>query len=241
MAGASMTRSDSLEIPGTRPAPVRVVAVIGMRPESDKNTFRGRYEMSKMFRLRRLAALLAVVAIVAAACGSGDDEPAAAPLAPDVAADEPAVLPPHPNPDATPDPAGACLEGEPECNDTPDPGSEPLDLPLPGDLPDEPVSPSPMLVDGGLTVADALTTDATGVVAVKGFLLIDDSGARLCEVLAESYPPQCGGATLSITNYEEVLGVPLSNAQGVSWTDQHVSFLGEIIDGTLVVDPTVAQ
>ncbi len=76
---------------------------------------------------------------------------------------------------------------------------------------------------------------------MKGFLLIDGDGARLCEALAESLPPQCGGASIPVSNYEEVLGTPLQSEQGVSWTDETVSFLGEIVDGTLVVDPFVAQ
>ena len=62
----------------------------------------------------------------------------------------------------------------------------------------------------------------------------------MCDLLAESLPPQCGGAVISVTGYEEVLGTPLKSAQGVSWTDELVSLLGEIVDGTFVVDPTVA-
>ena len=168
--------------------------------------------------------MFAVLVLVAAACGSGEE--ANAPLAPN-GSEEPAVLPPNSNPDDTPTVAGACIEDEPDCEDT-------------FDTPDEP-SPTGMLVDGGLFVADALATDATGIIAVKGLLLIDDQGARLCELFAESAPPLCGGASILVTNYEEVLSVPLTSAQGVSWTDQLVSFLGEIVDGTLVVDPTVAQ
>ena len=192
--------------------------------------------MNKSIRLTILT-LFAVLALVAAACGSGDEQ--GAPRAPG-GSEEPAVLPPNSNPDATPGAAGACLEGEPDCQDTLAPGDAPQDLPPPSDTPDEP-SPTGMLVDGGLSVSDALATDATGVIAVRGLLFIDDQGARLCEVLAESYPPQCGGTFLPVTNYEEVLGVPLSNAQGISWTDQLVSFMGEIVDGTFVVDPTIAQ
>ncbi len=97
-----------------------------------------------------------------------------------------------------------------------------------------------MLVDGGLTVSDAIGGGASGVIAVQGFLLIDAEGARLCEVLAESFPPQCGGPSLPVTGYEEVLASPLSNSGDISWTDQTVSLLGEIVDGTLVVDATVA-
>lgn len=187
----------------------------------------------------RILLAVAALAIVAAACGDSDPEPASSPTAP-VVADDPASLPPNPNADVDPTApiAGACLEGEPDCIDTGVITDEPLDLPPPSD---EPVAPSGMLVGGGLTVTDALSTDATGVIAVQGFLFVVDGEARLCELLAESFPPQCGGADLPVTNYEEVLGVPTQEAQGVTWTDELVTFLGEIVDGTLVVDPLVAQ
>ena len=191
--------------------------------------------MKKPFRFT-LIVVFAVLALVAAACGSGDEP--AAPAAP-VGSEQPSPLPTNSNPDGTPAASGACIENEPDCNDTVGIGDDPQDLPPPSDTPDEP-SPTGMLVDGGLSVADALATDATGVIAVKGFLMVDDQGARLCELLAESYPPQCGGASIPVTGYEEVLSAPLSSTQGVSWTDQSVSFLGEIVGGTLVVDPTVA-
>lgn len=196
--------------------------------------------MKNPLRLSRIIALFAVVVLIAAACGSEDSD-VGTPAAPTpVAADSPSGLPPNPNPDETPDIGGTCLEGEPECNDTPLPGQEPTDLPPPLEEP-EPILSSGQLVDGGLTVPDALATDATGIIAVKGFLVVNDDGARLCELLAESFPPQCGGASISITNYDEVLGIPLSNAQGVSWTDDHASFLGGIVDGIFVVNPLVAQ
>jgi hypothetical protein len=40
-------------------------------------------------------------------------------------------------------------------------------------------------------------------------------------------------------DYEEVVGVPLQNAQGVTWTDDLLSLFGELVDGVFVVDPTV--
>ena len=161
--------------------------------------------MRRLLELRRLAVVLAAVAavaVVAAACGAGDDQPGGAPLAPDVAADEPADLPPL----------------------------------------NEPVTPGvPWSTEFSMSVSETLAAEAAGAAAVKGFLVVDAGGARLCEVLAESYPPQCGGDALPITNYEEFLGVPVQEAQGVTWTDDVVSFIGLIVDGTLVVDPTIAE
>ncbi len=130
--------------------------------------------------------------------------------------------------------AGACLEGEPDCNDT-------GDMAAPGPLPVSNDSPSVgMPAEGGLTVSEALATDATGTIAIQGFLLVDQSGARLCDALAESYPPQCGGASVPIVDYEEMVDVPLASAQGVTWTDTTVTFCGELVDGVFTVDPTVS-
>lgn len=191
--------------------------------------------MKRPLRLSLLA-LLVVLALVAAACGT--DQDAGGSQAPLAGSEDTSVLPPNPNPNATPPSAsGTCFEDEPDCQDTPAPGDVPSDLPPP-DAGDIPFTSTGMLVDGGLTVTDALAGEATGVIAVKGFLVVDQQGARLCEALAESYPPQCGGTSIAITDYEEMVSVPLANAQGVNWTDEYVSFLGEIVDGVLVVDPT---
>jgi len=181
----------------------------------------------------RLAAVLTTLVLLATACagGSGNDDPAS--------------LPPNDNPGDTPAVAGVCAPGEPNCVDTivvDDDASEPL----PDDS--EPVvgtgggsvASSGMPIDGGLSVSEALNTDATGVIAVQGFLLDDGTDARLCEVLAESYPPQCGGASIRVTGYEEAITVPLSNAQGVTWTDDSVSLFGEVIDGVLIVSLTAS-
>ena len=94
-----------------------------------------------------------------------------------------------------------------------------------------------VMIGGTVGVAAFLTLASGGVIAVQGSLFDDGTGARLCEALAESYPPRCGGDSIPISGYEESITVPLSAAQGVTWTDQLVSLLGEIIDGTLVVSP----
>jgi hypothetical protein len=59
-----------------------------------------------------------------------------------------------------------------------------------------------MTVDGGLSVDEALDTEVIGVVAVKGYLFNDGTGLRLHNVLAESFPPQCGGASLTVAGFD---------------------------------------
>lgn len=181
--------------------------------------------MTILHSRNRLIVTFSALALLLAACGGGADDA------------DPASLPVNDNPDDTPAVAGACLPDEPDCVDTGVIGGEPL--PLPNH--DEPgTGGAGALVDGGLSVGEALTTDATGIIAVQGFLFDDGNGARLCEALAESFPPQCGGASIPITGYEEVIDVPLVSNQNVTWTDLPITVFGEIIDETLVVDPTVA-
>lgn len=161
--------------------------------------------------------MLTVTALLAAAC-AGNTE-----------GGDPAALPP--NAGDTPAAAGACLEGEPDCNDT-------GDMAAPG-LPDS-GGPVQDLPTTGLSVSEALASTVTDRIAVRGFLVVDDDGARLCDALAESYPPQCGGDSVPVVEYEEMVDVPLMEAQGVSWTDTVVTFCGELIDGVFSVDPTVS-
>ena len=165
--------------------------------------------------------LCAVMKIVLAACGGAatDEE-----LPVDTGAD--------PAPAAA---GGACLGDEPDCNDigVPSDGGE---LPLPSD--DGEVVTGGM-VAAPLTVSEALVSDIGGVIAVQGFLFDDGAGPMLCETLAESFPPQCGGESLSVSGHEEAVDVPIVTEQGVMWTDQSLVLFGEIVDGALAVDPTV--
>jgi hypothetical protein len=46
-------------------------------------------------------------------------------------------------------------------------------------------------------VADLAGVDGT-TVTTNAFLLITDDGARLCGIVMESYPPQCGGQTIHL-------------------------------------------
>ena len=169
----------------------------------------------------RLGLLLAAIALAIAACAAGATE------------DE---LPVDAGSDAAPPAAGACLVDEPDCDDIGVPAGGGA-LPPPSD--EGEVVTGGMVAGDGLSVPEALAGDTEGVIAVSGFLFDDGSGPVLCEALAESFPPQCGGASVPVENYEEAVEVPLVSEQGVTWTDQSLVLFGEIVDGTLVVDPTV--
>jgi hypothetical protein len=90
-----------------------------------------------------------------------------------------------------------------------------------------------MAVDGGLTVAEALATDATGVLAVKGFVVADGDEVRLCDALLESYPPQCGGDSVVLDSLEVVDPDALTAEGAVTWTDSPQTVFGELADGLL--------
>lgn len=110
-----------------------------------------------------------------------------------------------------PDVADACLPGAPDCEDT-----------VASDLPaEEP--------ERGVSVGDATAQPIDGAFELRGYFVADDGGARLCETLIESFPPQCGGASLPVGDFD--VGVRLSSEAGVSWTDQVVYLEGEIIGG----------
>ena len=82
----------------------------------------------------------------------------------------------------------------------------------------------PLEIDGLIQGGEA--SDVTAV----GFVVWDDTSARLCSVLLESFPPQCGGPDVIITNpgsIEASLGdVTLQKEQAVRWTDQRVELRG---------------
>ncbi len=65
---------------------------------------------------------------------------------------------------------------------------------------------------------------------VGGFVLVDPGGARLCEILMESFPPQCGWAWVVVPNIEG-LDLELERSGGVAWTQSRVEIAG-FFDGT---------
>lgn len=94
-----------------------------------------------------------------------------------------------------------------------------------------PATDAPVDLPTGTTPAaiafDTLVTNLVDLdgstVQVTGYLLITDDQARLCGVLLESYPPQCGAVTLRVLGAvpEPVLdgldATGADNPQQVSW------------------------
>ncbi|MGI9606321.1 MAG: hypothetical protein ACR2P0_09315 [Acidimicrobiales bacterium] len=85
-----------------------------------------------------------------------------------------------------------------------------------------------------IEISDMLAGDAPVDVSVIGYVIIDGAGARLCEALAESFPPQCGGASVIIDN-PDALTVALQQEQSVQWTDERVRLDGNYDGGGLIL------
>lgn len=90
----------------------------------------------------------------------------------------------------------------------------------------------------GLTVAEARSSKLDHPLLVNGFVVADGERVRLCEALAESYPPQCGGAFLEVRGLD-VSSIPgIESEQNVRWTPRPRQVLGEVRGGTLTVSGT---
>lgn len=168
---------------------------------------------------RVLVVAFAAVALLAVACGDSDEP----------SDDGSAELPPA---------AGACLEGADDCQDNPGVGGEqPI---LDGEPTGGPVvggGGAPLLADGGLSVSEALTTDAQGPLAVVAFYYSNSEGTWLCDLLAESLPPQCGGERVAFEGDAVIDRDDLDETQGVTWSPQPVTVIGSIVDGVFVATP----
>lgn len=80
-----------------------------------------------------------------------------------------------------------------------------------------------------LTVGELLDAEDQGRsghnVVVVAMLVDDGSGMRMCEALAESFPPQCGGRSIEVMN-PDVIEVDFTEDQGVRWSEGPVSLFG---------------
>jgi hypothetical protein len=80
----------------------------------------------------------------------------------------------------------------------------------------------------GITVTEALAFVGGEPVLVNGALFIDADGeVLLCEAIAESFPPQCGGARLLVEGLDPASIPDLEEANDVRWAES-VQLLGRV-------------
>ena len=109
----------------------------------------------------------------------------------------------------------------------------------PGSQPTQPPPATAGLGAGpGISIEQALAADSADAVLVNGNLLAQGEEIRLCSALAESFPPQCSGASLRVEGLklEEVDGLVTEGE--VSWTAGPIQLLGDVEGDTLVVSTT---
>ena len=160
-------------------------------------------------RVLTAAPLLLVLALTA--CGADTIAAGGADTAPSVVDEAPG---------AAGGAASSCLEGSTDCDDTP------------GATGTGGVESAP---DGSVPVGEAVAAGIQGPFLISGFLVVDASGARLCEALAESFPPQCGGTSVPLQPAEAPPYATTITEGDVTWTDQPLLVGGEIVDGAFVV------
>ena len=94
-------------------------------------------------------------------------------------------------------------------------------------------------VGPGISIAEALTSNLKGPLLVNGHLHVQDDQVRLCEVLAESFPPQCAGKFLVVKGLDLMTVGGLTSEGSVTWSDQFVQVLGTVEGEVLTVGGTV--
>ena len=84
-------------------------------------------------------------------------------------------------------------------------------------------------VGSGLSVEQALAHRATDdLVSVAGTLFVGPDGTvLLCDAIAESFPPQCGGARIEVEGQDLDTIVNLQTEGDVSWAEG-VTLLGSV-------------
>ncbi len=92
----------------------------------------------------------------------------------------------------------------------------------------------------GPNVKDVLADTTGEPVVAAGYLFVDPDGtARLCDGIAESFPPQCAKPEIPVTNLPPELVAGLQEKDGQRWSDDLVQLIGRVQDGTFVNDPAL--
>ncbi len=94
-------------------------------------------------------------------------------------------------------------------------------------------------VGPGISIDQALTSNLPGPLLINGHLHAQDGQVRLCELLAESFPAQCGGRALMVEGLDLTTMDGLTTEGSVTWSDQPVQLLGTVEGEVLTVTVTV--
>ena len=62
----------------------------------------------------------------------------------------------------------------------------------------------------------------------------------MCEALAESYPPQCGGASLTLVNPDATDSLPLVEDGEVQWSPDIAILIGTVTGNEFTIDTTAS-
>jgi hypothetical protein len=87
----------------------------------------------------------------------------------------------------------------------------------------------------GISVAEARRSQLDRPLLVNGYLVAEDSRVRLCDELAESSPPRCGGASLEVRGLDIDSLSDVDSSGDVRWSAQPRLLLGEVESGVLTV------
>lgn len=87
-----------------------------------------------------------------------------------------------------------------------------------------------------LTVRQAVEAPTGATVTVRGHVIATAGGTVLAEMLAESYPPQPGGATLPVQGVDVQALDGVEQAGDTTWTTDQHALTGQVRDGVLHVE-----
>jgi hypothetical protein len=93
-----------------------------------------------------------------------------------------------------------------------------------------------------VSIDQVLTFEGETPVFVKGTLFSDANGVRLCEAIGESFPVQCLGGQISITDldlFPEYADLLVGDGE-VRTSEGEVAIVGYYSNGTLRIDPAAA-
>ncbi|MDQ3689563.1 MAG: hypothetical protein M3406_05920 [Chloroflexota bacterium] len=106
----------------------------------------------------------------------------------------------------------------------------------PASLPPDAADPVLVTAEGGdsaggqgISVGEAFGHQATDdLVSVAGALFVDaDETVWLCEAIAESFPPQCGGERIEVRGIDLASIEGLEEANGIQWAEA-VTLFGSV-------------